>query len=163
MRVLCAYYSWKGHTQKVAECLCAALSAEPARILPEHEPSGMAGNAMRALFGLRSPIKSGITDLSEFDILVLASPVWAQKVPPYVNEYISRLTNCEGKPCYVVVEMGGSGAESAISHLKGRLEKRGLRLLGSTFTLEKNVDSGDFLDPVKNFAESILAGTQGPS
>ena len=118
---------------------------------------------MRALFGLRSPIKSEISDLSEFDMLVLASPVWAHKVPPYVNEYISRLTNCEGKPCYSVVEMGGSGAGRATSHLKGRLEKKGLILLGSTFTLEKNVDSGDFQDHVKKFAESILAGKQGPS
>ncbi len=163
MKILCAYYSWKGHTRKVAEQLCHATGAELSEIVPEKEPSGMAGNAMRALFGFSSPIKAGITDLSGYDALILASPVWAQKVPPYVNEYVSRLANCNGKPCYAIVEMGGSGAEKAIRHLKGRLEKKGLIMRGSTFTIEKDVDSGNFSETVRNFAESILKETQGHS
>ncbi|HVP95477.1 MAG TPA: NAD(P)H-dependent oxidoreductase [Methanoregulaceae archaeon] len=163
MKTVCAYYSWKGHTRKVAEQLCKAIGAEPSQIIPEKEPSGMAGNAMRALFGFKSPIKAGITDLSGYDALVLASPVWAQKVPPYVNEYIDRLTNCNGKRCYVLVEMGGSGAEKAIRHLKGRLETKGLILMGSAFTIEKDVDSGDFLGTVRKFAESIPNENQRPS
>jgi flavodoxin len=163
MRILCAYYSWKGHTETVAKRLSEVLHAEPTRILAAvTESSGMFGKAMRALFVLRAPIMGGITDLSLYDMLVLASPVWAQKVPPYVNEYISRLTNCEGKPCYVLVEMGGSGAERAVSHLKGRLEKKGLKFMGSAFTIEKDVDSGMFNDPVEKFAGSILAGKPGP-
>jgi flavodoxin len=155
MKIICAYYSWKGHTRTVAEHLCAATGAELTQIIPEKEPSGMAGSAIRALLGFSSPIKAGITDMSGYDALVLASPVWAQKVPPYVNEYIGRLTNCNGKPCYVIVEMGGSGAEKAIQHLKGRLEKKGLVLKESAFTIEKDVDSGDFAGTVRKFAESI--------
>ena len=94
-------------------------------------------------------------DLSDIDVLVIASPVWAGKVPPYVNEYINRLLMCEGKRCYVLVEMGGSGAEKAIRHLKGRLENKGMNLAGSTWTIEKDVDADTVYDHLISFAGTI--------
>ncbi len=154
MRILCVYYSWKGHTAKVADKLADLLHTGPVRIEPAFE-SGMFGKAMKALLGLRSPIKPIKEDLSDIDVLVIASPVWAGKVPPYVNEYISRLSMCEGKRCYVLVEMGGSGAEKAIRHLKGRLENKGMNLAGSTWTIEKDVDANVVYDHLITFAETI--------
>ena len=54
MRILCVYYSWKGHTAKVAERLADLLHAELVRIEPAVE-SGMFGKAMKALLGLIVP------------------------------------------------------------------------------------------------------------
>jgi flavodoxin len=154
MRILCVYYSWHGHTAIVAERLADLLHAELLQIEPAVE-SGMFGKAMKALLGWSSPIKQIKEDLTDIDVLVVASPVWAGKVPPYVNEYISRLSMCEGKRCYVLVEMGGSGAEKAIRHLKGRLENKGMNLAGSTWTIEKDVDANMVYDRLISFAETI--------
>jgi flavodoxin len=154
MRILCVYYSWQGHTAKVAERLADLLHAEPVRIEPAEE-SGMFGKAMKALLGMSSPIKPVKQDLTDIDVLVIASPVWAGKVPPYVNEYINRLTMCEGKRCYVLVEMGRSGAEKAIAHLSGRISGKGMKFAGSTFTLEKDVDEDIIYDHLISFSETI--------
>lgn len=154
MRILCVYYSWKGHTAKVAERLSDLLHVEPVRIEPARE-SGMFGKAMRALLGWSMPIKPVKEDLTDIDVLVLLSPVWAGKVPPYVNEYISRMSMCEGKRCYVLVEMGGSGADKAIRHLEGRLGEKGMKLAGSTFTIEKDVEEDRIYDHLISFAETI--------
>ncbi|MCX6698898.1 MAG: NAD(P)H-dependent oxidoreductase [Methanomicrobiales archaeon] len=154
MRILCVYYSWKGHTAKVAERLADLLHVSPVRIEPAVE-SGMFGKAMKALLGMSSPIKPVKEDLSDIDVLVIASPVWAGKVPPYVNEYINRMSMCEGKRCYVLVEMGNSGADKAIGHLKGRLESKGMKFAGSTWTIEKDVDADMVYDHLISFAETI--------
>jgi flavodoxin len=154
MRILCVYYSWKGHTAKLAERLADLLHVEPVRIEPAAE-SGMFGKAMKALLGMSSAIKPVKEDLSDIDVLVIESPVWAGKVPPYVNEYINRMSMCEGKRCYVLVEMGASGAEKAISHLKGRLENKGMKFAGSTVTIEKDVDADLIYDHLISFVETI--------
>jgi NAD(P)H-dependent FMN reductase len=134
------------------------LHVEPVRIEPAVE-SGMFSKAMKALLGWSSPIKPVKEDLTDIDVLVLASPVWAGKVPPYVNEYINRMSMCEGKRCYVLVEMGASGAESAIAHLKGRLENKGMKLAGSTFTIEKEVDEDLVYEHLISFVETIHGKT----
>ena len=54
MRILCVYYSWKGHTAKVAERLADLLHVEPVRIEPAVE-SGMFSKAMKALLGMEFP------------------------------------------------------------------------------------------------------------
>jgi len=154
MRVLCVYYSWKGHTAKVAERLADLLHTEPVRIEPVKEP-GIGRQAFKAMLGMSSAIRPVNADLADIDVLVIACPVWAGKVPPYVNQYIVNLTRCEKKRCFVLVEMGGSGAEKAIAFLKKRLESKGMVLAGSTWTIEKDVDADAVYDRLVEFSGMI--------
>jgi flavodoxin len=154
MKILVAYYSWQGHTQKVATALAQKLDAELVKIEAVSE-CGMFGKAMRAALGWKSPIKPTKTDLSGTDLLVIATPVWAGKVPPYINAYCAAITNCAGKPFAVLAEMGGSGADKAIAHVRGLLEKKGMRFVYSAVTVEKDVDAGTFAGIISAFAEKI--------
>jgi len=148
------YFSWKGHTEKVATALANLLDAELVRIEPLGEYHiGIAG--MKALFGMKSAIKPTKSDLAGTDTLVVASPVWAGKVPPYVNAYLASIENCSGKPFHVLVEMGGQGDQSAIAVVRTALEKKGMKFGTSASTLEKDVDSGSFLGTLENFAAAI--------
>ena len=157
MHVLIAYYSWQGHTAKIAQALAGQLGAEMVRIEPVAE-SGMFVKAMKAILGRKSDIRPCRVDLAGVDHLVIASPVWAHKVPPYVNEYLSRVTGGSGKPFSVLVEMGGSGAESAIGVIRRALEKKGMRFVASAFTLEEQVNNGMFGDRITALAEAIRKG-----
>ena len=154
MRVLVVYYSWQGHTGRVAKALSDLLGAGLVRIEPVSE-SGMMGKAFGAMFGKRSPIRPCKTDLSDVDFLVLASPVWAGKIPPYINEYIEEISNGTGKPFSVLVEMRGSGGDKAVAFAKARLEKKGMRFVSSAQTKEADVDAGRFDDTIKRFAGTI--------
>jgi NAD(P)H-dependent FMN reductase len=111
--------------------------------------------AMSAFLGRSAPIRPCKTDLSGVDFLIIASPVWAQKVPPYVNRYISLLSNTSGKPFSLVAEMGGRGAEKAIAHMRKGLEAKGMQFVSSAFTLESEVDSGSFIPKIEEFAKTI--------
>ena len=154
MAVRVVYYSWKGHTEKVATALAKLLDAELVRIEPARD-CGVAGKAMKAFFGMRSPIRPAKTDLAGIDTLVIASPVWAGKVPAYVNEYLGLVTGGSGKPFHVIVEMGGRGDQSAIAAVRKALEKQGMTFVSSASTIEKDVDSGSFLPAAEAFAAGI--------
>jgi flavodoxin len=150
-----AYFSWKGHTQKVAAALAERVNAELVRIEPLKEHN-IAIGGMKAFLAKQAPIKPCKTDLTGIDTLIIATPVWSGKVPPYVNEYLSAVTSGEGKPFHVIAEMGGSGSESAIATVKNQLEKKGMRFVSSAATVERDVDSGAFTRTVDTFAAGIL-------
>jgi flavodoxin len=155
MVIRIAYFSWKGHTQKVATALAERVNAELVRI----EPPGnfnIAIGGMKAFLSMKSPIKPCKTNLAGIDGLIIATPVWSHKVPPFVNEYCSAVSGGEEKPFHVIAEMGGRGAESAVASVKQQLEKKGMHFVSSASTVERDVDNGTFTATVETFANGIL-------
>jgi NAD(P)H-dependent FMN reductase len=155
MVIRIAYFSWKGHTQKVATALAKRVNAEMVRIEPLNT-FNIAIGGMKALLSMKSPIKPCKTELAGIDMLIIATPVWSHKVPPFVEEYCSAVSGCEGKPFYVVAEMGGRGAEGAIAAVRQQLERKGMRFVSSAATVERDVESGAFTATVEKFAAGIL-------
>lgn len=93
--ILIVYYSGEGgHTEKVATALAEKVGGgRLARIEPVTEAGGMFRKGMMAMFGMRAEVRPVKTDLADVDFLVVATPpVWSRKVPPYVNEYLSKVT-----------------------------------------------------------------------
>jgi flavodoxin len=156
MKILVAFYSWQGHTGKVAKALAVRTGADLVQIEAEKE-SGMFGKATGAMLGRSAPIRPIKTDLSGVDFFVLASPVWAGKVPPCVNRYIELLSNTSGKPFSLVAEMGKSGAYRAIAHMRKRLEAKGMQFVSSAATLESEVDMGSFVPKIEELAKTIVS------
>lgn len=154
MVIRIAYFSWKGHTQKVATALAEQVNAELVRIEPLKEYH-IAIGGMKAFLSMKSPIKPCKTDLAGIDELIIATPVWSGKVPPYVNEYCASVTGGEGKPFHVIADMGGRGSDGAIATAKNQLEKKGMRFVSSASTVERDVDSGAFTATVEKFAAGI--------
>jgi flavodoxin len=154
MTIRIAYFSWQGHTQKVATALAGLVNAELVRIEPLRE-FNIAIGGMKAWLAMKSPVKPCKTDLAGIDVLIIATPVWSGKVPPYVNEYLSAVSGGEGKTFHVIAEMGGRGSEGAIAAVKNQLEKKGMRFVSSAATVERDVDSGGYTAMVEKFAAGI--------
>ena len=152
--ILIVYYSWQGHTEKVAAALAGRVGGRLEKIEPVSEV-GMFRKGMMAAFGMRAAIRPVQADLTGVDFLVVATPVWSQKVPPYVNEYLSRVSGASGKPFSVLVEMGGSGAEKAVAIVRKSLEAKGMRFVSSATTLESEVDAGQFGPAIERLARTI--------
>ena len=154
MTIRVVYYSWKGHTEKVATALAKLLDAELVRIEPVRD-CRVAREGIKAFFGVRSEIKPTRTDLSGVDTLVIASPVWAGKVPSYMNQYLDAVSGGSGKPFHVIVELGGRSDQSAIAVVKTALEKKGMKFVSSASTIEKEVENGSFIAGVEKFAAGV--------
>jgi flavorubredoxin len=111
--------------------------------------------AIKAFFGMKSSIKPTKSDLTGIDTFVIASPVWAGKVPPYVNAYLGSVMGGNGKPFHVLIEMGGRGDQSAIAVVRKALERKGMTFVSSASTIEKDVEGGSFITTLEKFAAGI--------
>ena len=154
MTILVAYFSWKGHTEKTATALAKLLDAELVKIEPAKEIH-IGGGAIKAFFGMKSRIKPAKSDLTGTGTLVIASPVWAGKVPPYVNAYLDSVMGGSGKTFHVLIEMGGRGDKNAIAIVRKALENKGMIFGSSATTIEKEVDAGTFTGTIEAFAARI--------
>jgi flavodoxin len=154
MKILVVYYSWQGHTEKVAEELASRLKAQTVKVEAVKE-SGMAKKGIKAALGFKSDIKPCKADLDDIDYLVIATPVWAGRPTPYINKYISMITNYSGKPFSVLAEMRRSGADKTIAQIRKVLENKGMKFISSTYTLEEDVEAGKFHETVSEFARTI--------
>ena len=118
MKTLILYYSYTGHTKKIAEELAASESAELVRISEEERPGKFKAftvGCFGAMRGKAWPIKPIGADLNAYDRLIVLSPVWAGNPPPYVHALFEQLP--DGKE--VAVKMiSGSGDNNC----KGRVE-----------------------------------------
>ncbi len=159
MNTLIVFYSWTGHTGTVAWALGQKLGCTVIRIEPAADPGKhIARMGMKAAFGMRADIQSMQLDLTGIDHLVVATPVWAHNLPPFVREYLEDLTNCSGKKFSVLAEMGGSGGESVVKKVRKILEAKGMKFVASAVTIEKDVEERKVEGTIGEFAKKIQEG-----
>jgi flavodoxin len=154
MKVLIAYYSHTGNTQKVAEALKAATGADVTRIEPVKDTNYLfkCFNAMRKK---RTPIKPCTTDLKDYDAVVVGSPVWASGAPMGVNQYLDELKNAEGKKYAVLVTYGGSGQEKVAGQIKAQLDGKKMSFIGMIDVKQDAAVAGNFQDKVNALAAKL--------
>ena len=119
MKTLVIYYSYSGHTKKIAEELAAKESAGIAQIMDVKRPGRLkayTAGCFAALRGKAWPIQPLDVDLSEYDRLILLAPVWAGNPAPAFNAILEQLP--EGKT--IAVKMASAGGTS---RCRERLEK----------------------------------------
>jgi len=159
MKVLVVFFTWKGHTERLAHALARKLGTEAIRIEPVVDPGKHIGRmGLKALLGGKAEIKPIKRDMSDIDHLVIATPVWSGNLPPYTRQYLSDLSGCAGKNFSVLAEMGGSGAARVIQKAREILEAEGMEFVASIVTVEKDVEEGRFDTILDEFAEKVQAG-----
>jgi menaquinone-dependent protoporphyrinogen IX oxidase len=125
--VLIVYYSETGHTRAVAEALDKALDAtlEP---LAAPALAGRTGfwmfcwRAFGALAGRSEAIDAPRHDPAGFDLVVLASPVWAGRLSTPMRGYLARFGRRCPRVAYVTTQSSSNpaGAMKEFAHLTGQ-------------------------------------------
>ena len=118
MKTLVLYYSYTGHTKKIAENLAVNENAEIVELKSVERPGKLKVYTLgcfAAIKGKSWPIQPLTIDLAAYDRLILLIPVWASNPPPYVNALWAQLP--EGKN--IAVKMISASGES---HCRKRIE-----------------------------------------
>ncbi len=112
MKSIVLYYSYNGHTKKVAEKLAGKHGAALAEIQTEKRRGKLLTFLVDCpLAMMRKPakIKPITADLAAFDMITIAAPVWAGKPAPAFNAAVKLLP--KGKNVQLIlVSAGGPGA-----------------------------------------------------
>jgi len=132
MKSLIVYYSFTGNTEKIASTLSGVLkdkgNAVTTRLTPLNETRGFFIQCIQAALGMRAKLAKEIdSDISEFDLLCLGTPVWAFAPTPAMNTYIDNLKGAQGKTALIFTTFGsGTGVRKCVNAIKKRLKEKGV-------------------------------------
>jgi flavodoxin len=100
MKTAVIYYSLEGNTRYAAEKIAAQLGADLIQLLPVKEyPTGKVSKyfwgGKSATFGESPKLETYNFDQSQYDLVILGTPIWAGTFAPPLRTFIrqNRLTN----------------------------------------------------------------------
>ncbi len=127
MKVLLAFYSFSGKTK----ALCERLKTEECDLYEIHEVGKKGAwqaftGCFKALRSAPSKILPILTDARAYDLIIVASPVWAGNIAPAAIAFIKE-AGLEGKNVVVIANAGGE--YDASPKVRPILEKAGAKCL----------------------------------
>ena len=129
MKTLVIFYSYTGHTKKIAQQLAAGESYEITEIRDVDRPGvakAYTAGCFNAIRGRSWPIQPLDVDLEGYERFVLLTPVWAGHTPPAANAMLERLPHGKTVAVTMVSTSGKSNCkeqvEAAIMAKGGLLE-----------------------------------------
>ena len=152
-KMLVIYYSRTGNTEKFAKYITDATNITSYRIIPANaypedydEMLKIAENEIDN--NARPEIKSPLTDVSNYDIILLGYPLWYGHIPNILITQLEKL-NLNGKVIYPFNTHGSSGVKHSVddikSHASGATVKDGYAIAASKIQ-NKEDEVIDWLD-----------------
>lgn len=145
MKTLVAFYSLEGNTKYIAEAIAEQLKADLLEIKPKKEYPSKGfqkyfWGGKSVLFNEYPELINQNVDLSEYQNIVLGTPVWAGSCSAPLHSFIRRYPFTGKKIALFACHAGGT-AEKCFAKLKEELPD-------NTFVGRK-----DFVDPLKHKKE----------
>lgn len=119
------YYSLSNNTKATAEYLAEKLGADVYRIdfvkpLPNNKAGQMLEGGRQVTFGVKPEIKGVPDDISQYDEIILGSPIWAGKCASPFNTLFDNQELCD-KVVAIFTYSGGGDNSGCIKSLAGKL------------------------------------------
>lgn len=150
MRALVVYYSRTGNTKKAGEEIARELGCDVEEIVDTVNRAGPIGYIMagkQASGKELTKIKPITKDLSQYDLVIIGTPVWAATMSSAVRTFIVENKD-KLKGVAFFITLGGTGEASA---LQGMEEACGKRPVATLTILARNINSGAYMDALKKF------------
>lgn len=139
MKTTIIYYSFSGNTRRLAKFLEDRLSrADLAVTINElklvKETRSFFQQGSQAMARARSALINPPLDLSAYDLLIFAGPVWAFTICPALRTFIGLAVGLEGKKSASLVTCGSEApmfSGGGLKDLQTILEQRGVNVVFS--------------------------------
>jgi flavodoxin len=132
MTVAIIYHSVSGHTREIAEYLadtCDGMLIEIVGLTHYNPITRYLIGGKRALSGEKDEIDPAMIDVTDFDRIVVGTPVWARHPTPAINAAVEALRGGEGKEAVIFATCGAQEGET-LSLLGSALEQKGMQVRG---------------------------------
>ena len=146
MSVLVVYFSFEGNTKLIAEKIGETLNADIVELkTSKRYPTEGLGKyfwgGKSVVFGDKPTLTNKSIDLSQYDTIIIGTPVWAGSFAPPIRSFVNDY-NIRNKRIAIFASHGGGGAVKCFAKLKEALPEN--KFIGETA----------YVDPKKN-PESI--------
>ena len=126
-RLLVAYYSWSGVTEKAAQKIASVAKGNTYRILPVKAYPSMYGlcvakAGMEKASGARPELKGSLPDCSRYEKIAIGFPIWWFSFPNIIHSFLEKV-NLEGKKVYPFCTSKTSGPKSSSDAIRSTVPK----------------------------------------
>lgn len=139
---LVIYYSRTGSTRWVAEELTRGLAAVCVEIQSKKDRAGVIGGftcVLDQLLDRDDEQKKPAVDLSAYDPIIIASPIWIHRLSSPVRTFLKQ-ANLAGKAVYFVLTYHGHQTDADEKEMKTKIRSCGIDLKGIYKLNTKNKD-----------------------
>jgi len=157
-RILVVYYTRTGTTQQLARWIAAAVDADLERIVDLRKRTGMLGYLRSGWeAGMRRvvPIEPPVRDPTQYDLVVIGTPIWAESVASPVRSYLETHRN-ELRTVAFFCTCGGRGDARVFAQME---QLCGVKPI-STLTVRESMIE-DCARSVEKFAAAISRRAPG--
>ena len=145
-KILVSYFSASGITKRVAEKVATAINGDLFEIEPKkkytEEDLDWTNKQSRSSIEMNENIKpeivSKVSNLDDYDTIVLAFPIWWYKEPTIIDKFLEE-NDMNGKKIYVFVTSGSSSIDSTYKNLKNNFSNLNF-ISGKRFTGTESVE-----------------------
>ena len=119
------YYSLEGNTAFIAKMVKDLIGARVIRLKPEKEPPRkgawkMLIGGFTALTHKKPRLAPIHTNLSEYDNIILAYPVWAGTYPPAIGSFLEEYS-LYGRKVYLIANSGSGNEGKSFEQIEGAI------------------------------------------
>ena len=154
MKALVIYYSQTGHTKAVAEAIADMLSCDKEKIVDSQSRSGPVG-FLRSGFQARrkslidiNPIEK---DVSQYDLVIVGTPVWAGNVSSPVRTFLHKYKD-QLKDIAFFSTHGGDEPQKEFSEMEITCGKKPISVLSLS---SGEVERENYSEKVKSFIGNL--------
>jgi flavodoxin len=156
MKTLILFYSRTGTTRKVAEKIAKILEADIEEISDNINRSGLRGyliSGKEAVSKKNNKINPITHDVSDYDLVIIGTPVWAWTMSSPVRSLITEQKDKFKKVAFFCTQ-GGEGNQGALSDMIKLSNKEPIATLS---LLTKKVVRDEIEEDVDNFTKSLFS------
>lgn len=164
MNYAVVYYSMDGHTKGVATKVAKKLSAKLVRLEcnPPYPKTGAAKflkGGSDALFDRQAKLAPYEFDERDFDVVILASPMWAGKASPAMNRFLHEHVLTHKR--IGLISLSKSGRDGCLVDMRRKLYERGTLptadapLESLNLTEEESGNEAEVAGRIDNFCDRL--------
>jgi flavodoxin len=160
MNILIVFYSFSGNTRRAGNFLkekfkSAGNSADCLDLRLQQEAGTFAKQCWQTLSKKKVKLVACNYDVSSYDMVIFASPVWAFSMAPALAAFFDNVKNLQGKKTACFMTYGsGAGAARALARLEARLRSfKGQLLFSKNISGRKTKMRGYLEDEFRTLLE----------
>lgn len=158
MKALVVYYSLTGKTEAAAQAIADYLKVKIIKIEEIGFRRGIWGfikSGFEAVTGSCSELKPMDFDLSEYDTILIGSPVWAGSPTPAVNAFISE-AELKRKKVIIFFTQFSKKNERAVQLLREKIKRKGGNVVSSFSVAAKALSKDQIAQEARKYVKELL-------
>ncbi|MEM2109045.1 MAG: NAD(P)H-dependent oxidoreductase [Candidatus Odinarchaeota archaeon] len=155
VKSLIVFYSRTGRTKTVAHKLLELVQCDIEEIIDLKKRSGIAGflgAGKDAALKRKTTIKEPEKQASDYDLLIIGTPIWAGNITPAIRTYIDKIRSHINQTALFCTCSGKGNSTKAFMEIEDLCGKKSLATMEVTV---KELSTGDYMGKLKRFADSL--------